>query len=317
MNIRRIRHLMSPLKQWYYSIQDPHNLANCDYNRFMNKTGGVNWDNPKDLIEKIYWLQLYSDTSAWTFCADKYLVREYVKRKECDSYLNDLYGVWKSENDINWDQLPSSFVLKVNNGCGDTIIVKDKSAINKKEICKKLHRNIRLRYGYANAQLHYTHIPPRIIAERLLENDANPNEALVDYKVWCINGHPLFILVVSQRTNHGYHLNVFDLDWNNINHEAFDKSSKHYVPIDIQRPQSLDEMIRVAKKLASGFPEVRVDFYEIKKRPVFGEMTFTTGYGYWKQEFYDKLGEMIDLSRIKKRDKINRAATYRLFSSSF
>ena len=312
MDIRDIRQLMSPLKQWYYSIQDPRKLASCDYNRFMRKWG-VNWDNPKDLIEKIYWLQLYSDTSLWTLCADKYLVREYVKSKGCDNYLNDLYGVWKSEKDINWERLPASFVLKVNNGCGDTIIVKDKSTINQTEICKKLHRNLRLRYGYSNAQLHYTHIPPRIIAEKLLVNADCPNESLVDYKIWCINGKPLFVLVVSQRTKDGYHLNVLDLDWNNINHEAFDKSSKHYNPIEIPKPKSLDEMISVAKLLAAGFPEVRIDFYEINKRPVFGEMTFTTGYGYWKHEFYDKLGAMIDLSKISKRDKINRAATYKLF----
>ena len=312
MNIRQIRQLMSPLKQWYYSIQNPRKLANNDYNRFMKKRGGVNWDNPKDLIEKIYWLQIYSDTSLWILCADKYLAREYVKSKNCGIYLNELYGVWTSEKEIKWEALPSSFVLKVNNGCGDTIIVKDKSAINPAEICKKLHRNLRLRYGYSNAQLHYTHIPPRIIAERLLVNNDNPNESLVDYKIWCINGEPLFILVVNARTKFGYHLNVFDLDWNNINHEAFEESSKHYHPIDIKRPQSLDVMISAARLLASGIPEVRVDFYEVNKQPIFGEMTFTTGYGYWKQEFYDKLGEMIDLSKISKRDKINRAATYKL-----
>lgn len=27
--------------------------------------------NPQDLIEKIYWMELHTDTSLWTLCADK------------------------------------------------------------------------------------------------------------------------------------------------------------------------------------------------------------------------------------------------------
>ena len=37
-----------------------------------------NLNYPKDLIEKIYWLELNTDTSLWTKCTDKYLVRDYI-----------------------------------------------------------------------------------------------------------------------------------------------------------------------------------------------------------------------------------------------
>ena len=37
-----------------------------------------NLETPKNLIEKIYWMQLHCDTSLWTQCADKYRMRDYV-----------------------------------------------------------------------------------------------------------------------------------------------------------------------------------------------------------------------------------------------
>lgn len=54
-------------------------------------------------------------------------------------------------------------------------------------------------------------------------------------------------------------------------------------------------MLRYAAILSEGFPEVRVDLYEIKGRVIFGEMTFTSGYGFFTSEYYDYLGSMVML----------------------
>jgi hypothetical protein len=54
---------------------------------------------------------------------------------------------------------------------------------------------------------------------------------------------------------------------------------------------------------------VRVDLYEINGRPVFGEMTFTPSSGRdddYVQDFLDHMGDLIDLSNIKKVAKRNR-----------
>ena len=42
------------------------------------------------------------------------------------------------------------------------------------------------------------------------------------------------------------------------------------------RPECLETMLSYAAKLSEGFPEVRVDFYEVGSKVYFGEMTFTT-----------------------------------------
>ena len=44
---------------------------------------------------------------------------------------------------------------------------------------------------------------------------------------------------------------------------------------EIQKPDSFDEMKGAVAKLAEDFKFVRIDFYNIDERPIFGEYTFT------------------------------------------
>ena len=57
-------------------------------------------------------------------------------------------------------------------------------------------------------------------------------------------------------------------------------------------------MIQLAEKLSKGFPELRVDFYEVDGHPYFGEFTFfdSGGNGPFHPEIWDEiLGSWIDL----------------------
>lgn len=74
--------------------------------------------NPKDLNEKILWAKLFSDTSTCTRLADKYEVRKYVEERGLGDILVKLYAVWYSKDDIDFDILPSKFIIKANNGDG-------------------------------------------------------------------------------------------------------------------------------------------------------------------------------------------------------
>ena len=99
------------------------------YKRILHKE--INWAAPCDLNEKIHWLKLNTDTSEWSRLADKYLVREYVKEKGLEDILIPLYGKWDSADDIDFDNLPLSFILKTNHGSGEIIKVLNKNSINK------------------------------------------------------------------------------------------------------------------------------------------------------------------------------------------
>ena len=301
---------MSNLKTFLVYYRDrlfsyiyPKYLANRIYKEKFGKN--IDWRTPTNLIEKIYWLQFNTDTTLWTLCADKFRVRQFVEERGCGEILNELYGVWDNVDDIDFGLLPQSFVLKTNNSCGQIIFVKDKEKIDVEKIKQKIRNWMNYAYGYNGAQLHYTKIKPCVIAEKVLEDLTNKDGSLTDYKIWCFNGEPECILVANKRTwtdkgVNTYSLSMFDQNWNNISDLALDNRNVHFGGQTLAKPKSLDLMLDYARKLSKGFYEVRVDFYEIDDKPVFGELTFTTGYGSYKTSFYEYLGTKIDISKINR-----------------
>lgn len=274
-------------------------LAELEYRRITGAR--LNLNSPKNLIEKIIWMQFHTDTTLWTKCADKYLVRSFVEEKGLDFLLPKLYGKWNNADDIKFDSLPQKFVLKTNNSCGQNIIVREKKELNVCDTKKKLNRWLKIKYGYHNAQLHYLRINPCIIAEELLEDQSlKHGESLIDYKIWCFNGVPESILVVSNRSGAKYNLNFYDLNWNDISETALKHSTSHFNSNVIAKPDNLQKMIEYASILSKGFPQVRVDFYNINGKIYFGELTFTSGYGNYSDEYYNHLGKKIEIEDLKK-----------------
>lgn len=261
----------------------------------------LNWENPCDLNEKINWLKLYSDTSLWTELSDKYKVREYIKEKGLSHILVKLYGCWNNAEDIDFDKLPQSFVLKTNNGSGDVIVVKDKSEINMDKIRKELNIALKQKFGYSHGEPHYLMIKPCIIAEQYLEQSSDSyTTSIVDYKIWCFNGKPNFIWTCYSRSKDGVLVETRDLDWNY--HPEKSVFTHHYKDGKgiVPKPKCLSQMIDIAAKLSYGFPQVRVDLYEIEGRVYFGEMTFTSNGGFnnfYTAEFLNELGSLIKLPK--------------------
>lgn len=261
-----------------------------------------NIDNPKDLIEKIYWLTLYSDTSLWSLCADKYRMRSYINECGLGDYLPKLLCKWDKAESIDFNNLPDEFILKTNNGCATNVVVPDKSKVDLKEIKRFFSKELKLPFGYSGGQLHYTKIMPCIIAEELLHSDTEQNvlspNSLIDYKVWCINGQPECILIVYDRKGHNYCLDLYDIQWNRMMDKLQPCEGCEYRNSEIPKPKCLDKMLDMAKVLSKPFPEVRVDFYVINDKPIIGELTFTTGFGYFTNDYYGYLGSKMNLNSI-------------------
>ena len=53
---------------------------------------------------------------------------------------------------------------------------------------------------------------------------------------------------------------------------------------NLKKPQNWEEMINYASILSSKFPYVRVDFYNIEGKIIFGELTFFPESGYYSFE---------------------------------
>ena len=267
----------------------------------------IDWDNPQTLDEKIMWLEGVTDTTEWSRLADKYEVRKYIEEKIGEENLTECYGVWDSVENIDYSSLPQKFVIKCTHDSGSTYIVKDKSHTNLEELNANLKKHMKP-IGTSTCEVHYQNIKPRIIAEELLEDEENSkwSSSLIDYKIWCFNGKPFigFICYDRFREPNG-HISVtydmFTLDPWEPKREYLSKKSANYK--HIPRPDCLDEMLRIAKSLSEPFPQVRVDFYVIKGKPYFGELTFTSsnGINYFYSELGQKvMGEAIDLSNVKR-----------------
>ena len=262
---------------------------------FKRATGkSLDLNNPKSFNEKVQWLKLYWQHPFVVKCADKYEVRSFIKERHCEEILNTLYGVYNDTSEIDWEKLPEKFVLKTTNGCGTNIICKDKDELDKEEVFTKLNKWLKTDYSLQFAEIHYSKMTPRIICEKYIETEDGllPN----DYKVFCFNGKPKFILAINERETGTHQRYFFDLDWNPLEFEKKKDISKSYnTP---RKPNSLSQMIDSSLRLSEGFPFVRVDFYDGKNKPIFGEMTFTPVGGlatYYKDDIATMLGEWIEL----------------------
>lgn len=266
----------------------------------------MNLDNPENLIEKITWLSLNTDTTLWTLCADKYRMRSYVDKKGYGEYLPKCYGFWENPDDIDFSRLPNQFVLKANNGCATVMIVRDKSKLNEAKVKKQMKGWLKRKFGYMGAQKHYLSIKPGILAEELLtqskELDKLSPSSMVDFKIWCFNGEPEVVLVTYGRCNGKHDVALYSLNWEPLPEKLNNKYCEmQKTSPAFPKPKHLEDMIKIAKELSKEFKEIRVDFYDTEKSAILGEMTFTAGYGSLNQEYYKYLGSKIDLSDCKKK----------------
>lgn len=265
----------------------------------------IDWEHPRDINEKIWWLIVYSDTTEWTRLSDKIKVREYVKEKGLESILNPLLGIWDDAKKIDFDQLPQKFILKCNHDSGSAIIVDKNNGFSKEAIIKSLNDSLKRDYGL-NGELQYYRIyPHQIFAEPLIEfKNTELSKSLIDYKIWCFDGTPKWIWTCQDRTKDSVNTNLWNLDWNvdinNVVEVGHYKIGKGNIP----KPKNLAEMLRVASVLSEGFPEVRIDLYNVDGRIYFGEMTFTSMRGmmhYFTPEFLKVMGNQVNLKKAKRK----------------
>lgn len=252
----------------------------------------LNLDNPKRFNEKLQWLKLNCKRPEYTKLVDKYEVKEIVGRLIGDEYIIPTFGVWNHFDEIDFDKLPQQFVLKCTHDSGGLYICKNKASFNKQEAKKKIEKSLRKRYFYEHREYPYKDVPPRIIAEKYMEDESGWQ--LKDYKIFCFNEEPKFIEVDYDRYV-DHKLNVYDLNWNFVD---FYMTSRNDRNINIPRPKQLNKMLEFAKTLAKDTIFVRVDFYSINEHIYFGELTYHPGCGMidFHPDKYDMfLGEMLKL----------------------
>ena len=283
--IYRLNVLEHSSDEWYWKLKTLM-FADEPY-KLPGRGGGIN--------SVIRWLQMNWRSDLPTRCADKIAVREFVRDRIGEKYLIPQLpaeGVsWTDPGAIDFDALPSAFVLKLNNGSGMNLIVRDKSALDKNEVRQKLGSWLKSEFSERIREYQYAGIKNQIYCEELLpwQNGKPP----MDYKFMCTNGNPLFVWVDTDRFD-DHQRGIYSTDWDRLDVSIMYKKAK----CDVPRPPNLEEMLQVAGKLSEGIPLVRVDLYNIDGKIYFGEMTFTSDAGIGKVEpfaFSVEMAAKVDL----------------------
>lgn len=232
--------------------------------------------NPQTYNENITKILLTPPNDLTVQCVDKYEVRSYVEKSIGMQVLNNLIGVYYSFKELEKDFLnyPDKFVLKATHGSGWNFICRNKKSVDITKLKILINHWLKSNFYHAQRELIYKKLKPRIICESYLEDESG---GLVDYKVHCFRGIPKIINVIHNRKERMI-LNTYDINWNYLNISF----SRYYPPdpgLIIEKPKSLDQVLKISRILSEPFRYVRVDFYIVKEMIYFGELTFTPGNG--------------------------------------
>lgn len=229
----------------------------------------LNLDNPQTFNEKLQWLKLYDRRPEYSRMVDKVEAKKYVADIIGDEYIIPTLAVYNNAEDIDFDALPTQFVLKCTHDSGSIVICKDKAKLNRKASIKKLAHGLKVNYFYQNREWPYKNVKPRIIAEQYMTNNGSD---LKDYKVHNFDGIPKIILLCCDRYKEtGLTEDFFSSNWEHLDILRPD----HCNAVNIaDRPKEFDEMLRLSKQLSKNIPFVRSDFFIIGNKVFFNELTF-------------------------------------------
>ena len=238
----------------------------------------ANLKNPQTFNEKLQWLKLHDRKPLYTTLVDKYAVKKWVADKIGAEYIIPTLGVWEKAEDIDFDKLPSQFVLKVNHDSGSLVICKDKSKLDKKAAIAKLSKALKNNGYWYGREWPYKNVKPCIIAEKYMEDNLHSVQqkpVLTDYKFFCFNGTPK-IMYVSKDKAEDPRTDFFDMDGKHLPLHMKDPNADDIPPLPLQFKQ----MQKISQLLSVNFPFVRIDFYDINNQIYFGEFTFYHASGF-------------------------------------
>jgi hypothetical protein len=198
---------------------------------------------------------------------DKADAKKVVANLVGEKYLIPTIGVWDNFDDIDFDALPTQFVLKTTHGSGGVIVCKNKAKFNFKEARKKIAASFEFNYFVYGREWPYKNVKPRIIAEKLMVDESGTE--LKDYKFFCFYGEPKVMFIATDRPD-DTRFDFFDM---NFNHLPFTNGHENAIK-QLNKPQNFELMIDLAKKLSKDIPHVRIDLYNINGKIYFGEFTF-------------------------------------------
>ena len=238
-----------------------------------------NFKNPQSFNEKLNWLKLYNRKPEYTQMVDKFAVKDYVANKIGAEYVIPTLGVWDKPENIDWDILPSQFVLKTTHGGGNSgvVICRNRESFNRLSAVKKLNMSLKQDIYKKLKEWPYKNVPRRIIAEKFIEDENSPGD-LPDYKFFCFDGYVHSVMLCLDRHLGDTKFYFFDKDWNLLRLNIRGKEAPK--DFTLPKPQNIEKMFEIASILSKGHKFLRVDLYNSDGKIYFGELTFFPDSGF-------------------------------------
>lgn len=233
--------------------------------------------DPQTFNEKLQWLKIYDRNPLYTSLVDKYKVKGKIGKIIGSEYLIPTLGVWENVDEIDWNSLPNSFVLKTTHGGGGSgvVICKDKTSLNVDSAKTILKRSMRIDIYNTLREWPYKNVTKRIIAEEYIEDS---NGDLPDYKFFCFNGFVHSVMLCLDRSKGDTKFYFFDKEWKLLRLNIRGKNAPE--GFTLPKPPNMEKMFELAGELSRGIPFVRVDLYNVEGKIYFGEMTFYPDSGF-------------------------------------
>lgn len=287
--LRRIRSIQEDLKLLWES----------DEKRIRRKYRGElgrdpNLDVPATYTEKVLWLNLRHRDPRQVICADKYEVRGWVAERVGEDILVPLLGVYDDAEDIDFESLPAAFVIKATHGSGWNLIVPDKSALDRAEARRSLQEWLSRSYYAHKREWQYRDMPHRLIVEKFLAGGDGGIPSQFQFFCFRRGDQQTILVQVDYDEQRNHRRDYYDLDWKRMPFTSRVPNAE----IEAPKPDRLEDMVEIARRLSDDFPFVRVDLYLVEDRIYFGELTFTSGGGmssFEPAEWDRRLGDLIGL----------------------
>lgn len=247
-----------------------------DYLRILDSYRGAHQKSPRVLFPKtfneyIQHTKLFRRNERFIVFADKLAVRDHVARRIGTQFLPRIHWIGTNLHEARTLELPRRLVIKANHGSGMVLVVEDSTLFDWDDAQLKTRDWLKCDFSERFSEWQYRWITPKLFIEEFL--DEGTGNVPRDFKFFCFWGKAHYIQIEVGRFGNRKRLYV----------------DRHFRPLDISHkfPRASDSevqtehfasMLWLAETLAAGEPHLRIDFYDIG-RPVFGEITVTSGAG--------------------------------------
>ena len=159
---------------------------------------------------------------------------------------------------------PMPLMVKPNHGCGQYLVVREATGWQRARA--QTSAWVARRYGAMLGEWPYRSAEPGLIVEPFL---VTPEPLPLDYKIYVFGGRAAMVQLHEGRGGANHRWSQFDLNWRPLSRQTSCRPA----------PGSLPAMLAAAERLGAGHDFLRVDFYEVDGRPLFGEFALFPGSG--------------------------------------